>query len=359
MVNDVASTGDWPLFIWLGIVFCLSQSAMFSGLNIAMFSVSRLRLEVEAAGGTEGAKRVLEFRRRSNHVLTTILWGNVGINVLLALLSDSVMSGVVAFLFSTILITVAGEIVPQAYFSRNALRMAALLAPVLRFYMILLYPFAKPSALMLDAWLGQEGPQYLRERDLREVIRKHIEASEAEIDRLEGVGALNFLAIDDLAVRQAGSALAPASIVALPFEDDRPVFPAFTRSPDDNFLRRLHASGRRWVVLTDPQGDARLVLDADTFLREALLGTGELDPMAFLYRPTIIRDPRTLLGVAITRLEAKPLSGTEKQRGEDVILIWGEVPSLITGDDILRRLLSGIHERTDVSLSGATPTAAG
>ncbi|MGA7986446.1 MAG: hypothetical protein WCA01_14795 [Burkholderiales bacterium] len=30
---------------WLGVALCLSQSAMFSGLNLALFSVSRLRLQ--------------------------------------------------------------------------------------------------------------------------------------------------------------------------------------------------------------------------------------------------------------------------------------------------------------------------
>jgi CBS domain containing-hemolysin-like protein len=57
--------------------------------------------------------------------LPTVLWGNVTINVLLTLLSNSVLAGIGAFAFSTIVITLFGEIIPQAYFSRNALRMAA------------------------------------------------------------------------------------------------------------------------------------------------------------------------------------------------------------------------------------------
>jgi CBS domain containing-hemolysin-like protein len=35
---------------WLGIALCLGQAGMFSGLNLAVFSVSRLKLEAEAAG---------------------------------------------------------------------------------------------------------------------------------------------------------------------------------------------------------------------------------------------------------------------------------------------------------------------
>jgi hypothetical protein len=37
MENSLATS-----LTWLGIVFCLSQSAMFSGMNLALFSISRL-----------------------------------------------------------------------------------------------------------------------------------------------------------------------------------------------------------------------------------------------------------------------------------------------------------------------------
>ena len=39
------------VLIWIGIVLCLSQSAIFAGLNLAVFKPSRLRLEAEAADG--------------------------------------------------------------------------------------------------------------------------------------------------------------------------------------------------------------------------------------------------------------------------------------------------------------------
>ena len=117
------------ILIWIGIVFCVSQSAMFSGLNLAFFSISKLRLEIEVAKNNPHALKVMKLRTDSNFLLTTILWGNVAINVLLTLLSNSVMAGLTAFVFSTFVITLLGEIIPQAYFSRHALTMASLLAP--------------------------------------------------------------------------------------------------------------------------------------------------------------------------------------------------------------------------------------
>jgi len=105
---------------------------MFSGLNLAFFSLSRLRLEAEAGSGNPAAVRILKLRRNADLLLTTILWGNVAINVLLTLLSRSVMLGAAAFVVSTFLITFAGEILPQACFSRRAMKMASLLSPVMR-----------------------------------------------------------------------------------------------------------------------------------------------------------------------------------------------------------------------------------
>ena len=166
------------LTTWIGIAFCISQSAMFSGLYLAFFSVTRLRLEVEVADGNKSAQGVLSMRKDSNFLLATILWGNVGINVLLTLLSNSILAGLSAFLFSTVVITFIGEIIPQAYFSRHALQMASKLAPLLKLYQIILYPIAKPVALVLDQFLGEEGIQYFREHNFREVIKMHIELQE-------------------------------------------------------------------------------------------------------------------------------------------------------------------------------------
>lgn len=93
-----------------------------------------------------------------------------------------------------------GEITPQAYCIRYALRMVALMGLLLRIYQMIWYPAAKPTSMVLDWWLGKEGIQYFSERDLCIVTRKHVEEDETEIDHLKGVGALNLLALDDLRV---------------------------------------------------------------------------------------------------------------------------------------------------------------
>jgi len=83
----ICSASFGQIIIWISIAFCVTQSAAFSGLNLAIFSVSKLRLEVESASGNLDARTVLDLRKDSNFTLSTIVWGNVVTNVLLTLLS--------------------------------------------------------------------------------------------------------------------------------------------------------------------------------------------------------------------------------------------------------------------------------
>ncbi len=340
----VGSSGANSL-VWLGIVLCVAQSALFSGLNLAVFSISRLRLEVEAASGNPNAIKLFDLRRDSNLVLATILWGNVATNVLITLLSDSVFTGIAAFVFSTFVITLLGEIIPQAYFSRNALRIGARFAPFLEFYRIALFPIAKPTAILLNWWLGPEGISLLRERDFRAFIMRHVEATGTEVGKLEAVGALNFLDLDDIAVLDEGELVDPRSVIALPVDKGRPMLPEFTSTPADPFLRRLDASGKKWVIFTDPSGEPRLVLDAHHFLRDVLFEQVSLGPEAYWHRPIIVTDMRARLGDVIGRMRVKPEHPEDDVIDNDMILVWGKQRRIITGADLLGRLLRGIAMR--------------
>ncbi len=324
---------------WIGIALLVVQSGTFSGLNLALFGVSALRLQTLVNTGNAQAKAVLELRKDSNFVLTTILWGNVGTNVLLTLLSDSVMAGLIAFVFSTFVITFGGEIIPQAYFSRNALRMASLLAPMLRLYQIALYPLAKPSALILDAWLGKESIDYIPENEIQEALRQHVQAPESDISHAEGIGAINFMTLDDILVSQEGEPVDPESVVRLPYIQDRPAFPAFEASADDPFLRKIQASGKRWVLIAPEEGPPTRALDADGFLRAALFGPGPVNPAIYCHRPVTVSDRRTSLEDVLGRLETAP--GNDVIR-RDLILLWGPEKRVITGADLLGYLMRGI-----------------
>lgn len=336
------------ILIWAGIFFCITQSAMFSGLNLAFFSISRLRLEIEVSKGNRHAQKIMKIREDSNFLLTTILWGNVGINVLLTILSNSVMAGMTAFLFSTVLITFLGEIIPQAYFSRHAIKTASMFAPVLRFYQFLLFPFSKTTAIILDRWLGYESIRFFKEEDIHELLKLHIAADESEIDRVEGLGALNFLTLDDLTVENEGEIIDPDSIVALSFDRNRPIFPPIEADIKNPFLEKINASGKKWVIVTDREENPRFVINADSFLREALLGFTNFNPYHHCHRPILIKDTGITLGATILRLKVHPIRSNDDVVDEDIVIYWGVTRRVITGSDILGRLLRGIVKKKNI-----------
>ncbi|WP_168217612.1 DUF21 domain-containing protein [Paracoccus liaowanqingii] len=281
--------------------------------------------------------------QNTNFTLVTILIGNVSINVLLTMLADSVLAGVLAFLFSTVVITAIGEIAPQAYFSRNALKAVSLFAPVLRLYRILLWPLAKPTALLLDAWVGTETVPWFRERELYNILRFHAAHDESEVGRVEAIGATNFLALDDLILTDQGQEVHPDSIISLSFEDDYPIFPTFHPAADDRFVKQIGASGKKWVILVSDKEQSKMLLNAHTFLKDLFVRGKDADPAYHCHVPAVVTAPDGTLDLA---LEALANKRDKTGHDETVILLWTRNQKrVITGSDVLRCLLSGMEKK--------------
>jgi CBS domain-containing protein len=163
-----------------------------------------------------------------------------------------------------------------------------------------------------------------------------------EVSHLEAVGAVNFLDLDDIPVIEEGEPVDPNSVIALPFEKGRPVLPAFRPVPDDPFLRQLDASGKPWVIFTDPAGQPQLALDAHHFLRDVLFDQASVRPEAYWHRPIIVTEPNAKLGDVIGLMKVKPEYPEDDVVDNDLILIWSKERRIITGADLLGRLLRGI-----------------
>ena len=332
----------YEIITWILIILCLLQSGTFAGLTIGIFGLGRLKLEIEAEANNKEAIKILQIRKDSNFLLTTLLWGNISMNVLLTLLTDSLMTGTSAFLFSTFGITCFAEIAPQAYFSRNALSLGAKLTPLVHFYQFILYPVAKPTALILDWWLGKEKLELFKEHAVRIMLEKHIESGKSDISAFEGRGALNFLSIDDVSISDEGSIIDPRSIIALPVKNNRPIFPPFSMEPSDPFLQKIEASGKKWVIIANLTGEPLMVLDADHFLRDAVYKKGPFTPLSYCHFPVIVTSPKTRLERVIRQFKVFPQYPEDDVIDQDLILYWGHEKRIITGSDILGRLLRGI-----------------
>jgi CBS domain containing-hemolysin-like protein len=333
------------LFIWIGIFSCLAGSAICSGLTLGFFSLGRVRLQLLAQQGDVFANKILKVREDSNFLLATLLWSNVAVNVLLTLLSEKQMVGLLAFFFSLFGITLFGELLPQAYFSRNALKMGAKFSPIVYFLQFIFYPLAKPSALLLDRIVGKEGITWFKEHELETLIQIHAQSPDSDISGVEGHGASNFLNLDDIPAFEEGSPLHPQSIIQLPMRENKIQFPATAPIVSDQFVQQVHASKEKWVVITDEEHVPQLVLDADGFLRE-LLVENRYKPLRHCHRPIILHHTHIPLGELLTQFKVNPEHLEDDVIDHDLVLIWTtEHKRIITGADILGRLLRGIATR--------------
>jgi metal transporter CNNM len=165
------------------ILFLLGLSAVCSGLNIALMSLDISDLRRKSSLGDKNAKRVLPLRRNSHLSLAAILFTNIGAVSASSLVLEPHFEGLLAGVVSTLLIVVFGEVFPQAFFAKRALRATARLVPLLRLMIFLTYPVSKPLQLLLDKLFGHGESAKLHSREeLGMVIGEHIGHQESELD---------------------------------------------------------------------------------------------------------------------------------------------------------------------------------
>ena len=151
--------------------------------------------------------------------------------------------------------------------------------------------------------------------------------------------------MDDIVVSKEGEPLNPKSIITIKHINGLPIFPKFTKEHQDLFLRQINESKEKWVVFIDEDLNPSYVMDADGFLRAAMFDTKQPNPIDYMHEPIIIRDSNLQLGDIIHLLNFIPEHSEDDVVDNDVILLWTDVKHVITGADILGRLLRGIVKK--------------
>lgn len=182
------------IIIVIGLVVL---SGCFSGLTLGFFSLNLTSLERKVKLGDKRAVKVYPVRKNGNLLLCTLLLGNVAVNSAMAIFLGNIATGIVAGLVSTGLIVVFGEIIPQAVFSRFALTLGSKTVWLVKLFIFLLYPIAKPMSWALDKALGDELGTIWSKKEIEEIIRYHEDNEDSEIDEDEERILLGALAFSD------------------------------------------------------------------------------------------------------------------------------------------------------------------
>ena len=81
----------------------------------------------------------------------------------------------------------------------------------------------------------------------------------------------------------------------------------------------------------------------------------EADPYLFCHRPLIVEDGQTPLGAIVRKLAVDAQDRNDDVIDHDLILLWGTERRIITGADLLGRLMRGIVARRRPSSAVQAP----
>lgn len=168
----------------IAAVALLSLAALFSGLTFGYLALSLPELKRKAELGHKQAKLVYPLRKKGNQLLVTLVIGNTLVNAALAVVLNSFLYGLVAVFVATILITIFGEILPQAYLRRYGLRVGAFFAPMTAKLMDWTSIFTAPAGRWLDKMVGEEAPAVYGKRELLKIMDEQLKDERIESEDL-------------------------------------------------------------------------------------------------------------------------------------------------------------------------------
>jgi len=167
------------VFGGISLIILLVCSALISGAEVALFSLSKSDLEPEENTPSKALEIINALLRRPKKLLATILVANnfinIGIVLLFASLSELLFKGInseldlvffkinlvffIEVIIITFLILMFGEILPKIYANRNNLKFSKFMARPLKILDVLFAPISMPMrrvTLMIHKGLGKQ-----------------------------------------------------------------------------------------------------------------------------------------------------------------------------------------------------------
>jgi len=171
------------------ILFFVWLAGFFSGSEIALVSLNRIRLKVLAEAKDSKAVMIQNMLNNPSRMLSTMLVGtNVAIVAATALFLNMIFGvfGDNAHWITTIVITpvilIFGEFIPKAIYAKKANKIVYFFAELLNFFWELLYPIVRVASFISESMLRVIGIRPERKKSpfvTREEIKYLIKESES------------------------------------------------------------------------------------------------------------------------------------------------------------------------------------
>ncbi|CCH61625.1 hypothetical protein TBLA_0F00810 [Henningerozyma blattae CBS 6284] len=153
---------------------------IFAGLTLGLMGQDEVYLKVISSSGSDDERKLAEkvlklFSHGKHQILVTLLLSNVITNETLPIVLDRSLNGGgwQAVVFSTILIVIFGEIIPQSTCVKYGLQVGAFFGPFVIVLMYTFFPIVYPTARLLDYILGESHGTMYKKSGLKTLVTLH------------------------------------------------------------------------------------------------------------------------------------------------------------------------------------------
>jgi Mg2+/Co2+ transporter CorB len=343
------------MLTFLIVVFLLVLSAVFSGSETALTAASRARMHTLESEGNERAKQVNQLLAHPEQIIGTVLLGNNLVNILASSLMTGFLIGIFgevgiayATIAMTVLIVIFSEVLPKTYAFAYPDRISLAVAPLMRWFIILLHPFTVAVSFIVRQVLKLSPSKVDDEANIlaaHEEIRGAIDLQTKEgavarhdANMLGGVLDLGELQVADIMVHRT-------KMETYDVND----------SPQEIIDEVLRSQYTRVPIWKDqPENIIGLLNTKDLLgaLAASNWDVSKLDIMSIVATPWFVPDTTTLKDQLAQFLKRKAQLAM-------VVDEYGEVQGLITLEDILEEIVGQITDEHDSAEIHIRPQADG
>lgn len=168
-------SGEFYLYILYAALICCFAGLM-SGLTVGYTSIDPRMLAIKLVNGSEiekeNARKIKPIIDNKHLLIATLLTANALAMESLPIFLDAIMPAMAAILVSTSVVLVFGEVVPQAIcLGPNQIQIAAGVAPIVKWLILLFYPICYPISKGLDFFLGHHSEKIrFAKKDLKALM---------------------------------------------------------------------------------------------------------------------------------------------------------------------------------------------
>lgn len=318
--------------IYLQLTILLALSSWFSGMEIAMFSLSSAKVKELVLRKRKNSLLLQKLLTNKHKLLVVVLLGNNLVNIGAASLATVAAVDVfgnagagIATGAMTLLILIFGEMYPKAYFQLNAAKIALTFAPTIYILQIILYPVVFVLEKLLSFLTGGRSAEKVSEREFRALSRLAVEAGTIDFEEHEMI--MNVLEFNDKEIKDILIPRYKMQILNDDTDVDQVAYfigqTGFSRYPvyhnqKDNIIGYVH------VI------DIMKVLNSDH--REKALEN--------FVQPIIKLKPNEKVNAVFNKMR-------RKERHMAVVYRQEELLGLVTMEDVLEEIVGDIKDESD------------